>query len=229
VGREAGIIALSILRVEACVLDVHPPHDGMHGVKDFLLHLFTITCGLFIALFLEGCVEKLHQHHLRDEADGNIQQEIRHNEHELKTTLDAAAAEKKSLIEVIKFLQAKSEGKPYPIENISLGFTTGNVSDANWRTATATGALSFMDYKRVEDFATAYQVQDIFTQLEAQTLEEFLQLQSYVAYGFDPDKLSPADAKSAMPDVRKALSHVVALQQVGAGLNHAYEDALAGK
>lgn len=32
-----------------------------------------------------------------------------------------------------------------------------------------------------------------------------------------------------MPDVRKTLSHVVALQQVGAGLNHAYEDALAGK
>jgi hypothetical protein len=215
--------------VEASVLDVHPPHDGMHGVKDFLLHLFTITCGLFIALFLEGCVEKLHQHHLRDEADGNIQQEIRHNEQELKTTLDAAAAEKKSLIEVINFLQAKSEGKTYPIETISLGFTSGNVSDANWRTATATGALSFMEYKRVEHFSTAYQVQEMFVRLEDQTLDEFLQLQSYVLYGFDPDKIAPADARAAMPDVRRALAHVVALQQVGAQLNHTYEDALAAK
>jgi hypothetical protein len=201
----------------------------MHGIRDFLLHIFTITVGLFIALLLEGCVEKIHQHHLRDEADSNIQQEIRHNEHELKTTLDAAAAEQKNLIEVLKFLQAKSEAKPYPIEDISLGFTSGTVSDANWRTATATGALSFMEYKRVEDFASAYQIQEIFLRLEDQTLEDFLQLQSYVAYGFDPDKVTPETAKAAMPDVRKALSHVVALQQVGGGLNHAYDDALAGK
>ncbi len=211
------------------MLDVHVPEGGMHGIRDFLLHIFTITVGLFIALLLEGCVEKIHQHHLRDEADSNIQQEIRHNEHELKTTLDAAAAEQKNLIEVLKFLQAKSEAKPYPIEDISLGFTSGTVSDANWRTATATGALSFMEYKRVEDFASAYQIQEIFLRLEDQTLEDFLQLQSYVAYGFDPDKVTPETAKAAMPDVRKALSHVVALQQVGGGLNHAYDDALAGK
>jgi len=130
---------------------------------------------------------------------------------------------------VLKFLQAKSEGKQYPVTGVSLSFTTGNVSDANWRTATATGALSFMEYKRVEDFANAYQVQEIFSRLEDQTLDEFLNLQSYVLYGFDPDKLSPETAKAAVPDVRRALSHVVALQQVGAGLNHAYEDALAGK
>jgi len=211
------------------LLDVHPPHGATHSIKDFLLHILTITIGLFIALFLEGCVEKVHQHHLRDEADSNIQQEIRHNEKELKTTLDAAALEQKNLIEVLKFLQAKSEAKSYPIEDISLGFTTGNVSEANWRTATATGALGLMEYKRVEGFAVAYQVQDIFSRLEAETLDEFLNLQSYVAYGFDPDKLSPADARAAIPDVRKTLSHVVALQQVGAGLNHAYQDALAGK
>jgi len=211
------------------LLDVHPPHGATHSIKDFLLHILTITIGLFIALFLEGCVEKLHQHHLRDEADSNIQLEIRHNEKELKTTLDAAALEQKNLIEVLKFLQAKSEAKPYPIEDISLGFTTGNVSDANWRTATTTGALGLMEYKRVEGFAAAYQVQDIFTRLEAETLDEFLNLQSYVAYGFDPDKLSAADARAAIPDVRKTLSHVIALKQVGAGLNHAYEDALAGK
>jgi len=211
------------------VLDVHPPHDGMHGIKDFLLHLFTITCGLFIALFLEGCVEKLHQHHLRDEADSNIQQEIRHNEQELKKTVDAAAAEQKSLIEVLKFLAAREEGKDYRVVDISLGFTGGTLSDANWRTATATGALSFMEYKRVQDFASAYQEQELFARLEEQTLDEFLQLQSYVMYDFNPDKLTPADAKAATPDVRRALSHVVAMQQVGASLNRDYQVALGGK
>ena len=39
------------------MLDVHPPHEKMHGFKDFLLHLFTITIGLLIALGLEGYAE----------------------------------------------------------------------------------------------------------------------------------------------------------------------------
>ena len=59
------------------MIEVHAPHEKMHGIKDFLLHIFTITVGLFIALMLEAGVEKLHQHHLRDEADSNLRQELR--------------------------------------------------------------------------------------------------------------------------------------------------------
>jgi hypothetical protein len=39
------------------MLDVHSPHEPIIGWKDFLLHLFTITIGLLIALSLEGTVE----------------------------------------------------------------------------------------------------------------------------------------------------------------------------
>ena len=211
------------------MLDVHPPHDGMHGIKDFLLHIFTITIGLFIALLLESGVEKIHQHHLRDEADSNLRQELRSNQQELQKTVDAAAVEQKNLIEVLKFLQAKSQNQPYDIKSISLGFTIGTLSDANWRTATATGALSFMEYGRVADFASAYQTQELFVRLDTQALDDFLQLQSYVLYGFDPTKVSAETANAAIPEVRRTLSHVVAMQQVGAGLNHAYAEALTGK
>lgn len=31
------------------MLDVHPPHELVHGIRDFLLHLLTITVGLLIA------------------------------------------------------------------------------------------------------------------------------------------------------------------------------------
>ena len=46
------------------MLDVHPPHEKVHGFKDFLLHILTITIGLLIALSLEGCVEWRHHRHL---------------------------------------------------------------------------------------------------------------------------------------------------------------------
>ena len=211
------------------MLDVHPPHTGMHGIKDFLLHIFTITVGLFIALLLEGCVEKIHQHHLRDEADRNIQQEIRYNEHELETTLTATASEQKNLVEVLKFLTARSQNKAYSLEDVNLQYTSGTLSDSNWQTATATGALSFMEYGRVEDFSGAYRIQELFSRLDEQTLDDFLQLQSYVLYDFDPNNVSVEDAKAALPDVRKTLSHVVAMQQIGTSLKAVYEKTLAGK
>jgi hypothetical protein len=45
-------------------MDLHPPHQPIHTLKDFLLHLLTITVGLFIALTLEAAIESLHHRHL---------------------------------------------------------------------------------------------------------------------------------------------------------------------
>ena len=41
------------MRLEEGTLDVHAPHEPIHGVKDFLLHLLTITVGLLIAVGLK--------------------------------------------------------------------------------------------------------------------------------------------------------------------------------
>jgi hypothetical protein len=211
------------------MLDVHPPDEKMHGVRDFLSHLFTITVGLLIALALEGCAERWHQHHLRDEADQNLRQELRDNERDLGTTRGAIAAEQKNLINAFKFLQARSQNKPYDIQGITLNFTSSTLSDASWRTATATGALSFMEYGRVQQFASAYQEQELFARLELESIDYYLQLNSYVAYGFDPKTMSSDDAKLAMMDVSRTLSHLTAMDQVGEGLRQAYDKALAGK
>ena len=39
------------------MLDVHAPEHGIHGMRDFFVHLLTITAGLLIALALEAGVE----------------------------------------------------------------------------------------------------------------------------------------------------------------------------
>ena len=71
------------------MLDVHPPHEPVHGIRDFLLHLLTITVGLLIALGVEGAVEWRHHVHLRNEADANIVSEIRDNSSDLKHMLQS--------------------------------------------------------------------------------------------------------------------------------------------
>ena len=208
------------------MIEVHPPDEKIHGVRDFLLHLFTITIGLLIALGLEAGVERLHHHHLQEEASDNVQQEIRDNQKELQVSHEAITKEKENLLKALAFLDARAAGKPYDISSITLGYTMPALSDASWKTASSTGALSYMPYARVQRYASAYQLQDQFMQLEKQTLGQYLRLQSYVIYGFDPDKLSVAQALAAGGDVRQTLAFLVAMDQVGDGLQKEYKSAL---
>ena len=71
------------------MLDVHAPHEKMHGFGDFLLHLLTITVGLLIAVGIEGCVEWRHHRHLAADARETMRAEIEHN----AKTLDKALIE----------------------------------------------------------------------------------------------------------------------------------------
>ena len=211
------------------MLDRHQLDARIHGVGDFFLELLTITIGLFIALGLNGYVERAGHRHLRDEADANLRQEIRDNRHELKVQHAAIVDETANLLRAVQFLQAQGAGKPYDIHNIKLGYSTGPLSDASWRTASATGALNYMEYSHVQAYAAAYQVQEELARVQASTLEDFLQLQSYIAGGADPTKLTRAEAQSALMDVRHALAHLNAMDQLAGGLDQAYQKALASK
>lgn len=70
------------------MLEVHPPHEPIHGWRDFFIHLTTITIGLVIALSLEGCVEWRHHRHLVHEAEAGLQIEIKANAKEVQGALD---------------------------------------------------------------------------------------------------------------------------------------------
>jgi len=210
------------------MLDVHSPHTRIEGLKDFLLHLFTITIGLLIALGLEGCVERHQKAELRREAETNLRQEMRDNRQKLTDWRTLMKTEEGNLRSVMDFLAAREEGKPFDVRGIQLGYGIRELSDASWRTATATGALSLMEYGRVQQYAGLYQVQGEVMDLERESLEDFLNLQSYTAYRFDPDKVTAAQAAAREPDVRRALAHLEAMDEVAVGLSQAYDKALTG-
>ncbi len=45
------------------MLDVHPPHQAVHGWPDFFVHIATIVVGLVIAVGIEQSVEYVHHRH----------------------------------------------------------------------------------------------------------------------------------------------------------------------
>ncbi len=208
------------------MLDVHPPHEKIHGLKDFLLHLLTITVGLLIALGLEGCVEHWKQTELKKDADTKLRQEIRDNAKEIASVHNANATEQANLIRIIDFMSARKKNQPYDAHQISLDFTLGDLNSASWKTAAATGALGFMDYDQVQRYAAVYQLQDKYSALQDQTIDEFLQLQSSAIHGFDPEKITPDDAVSGEQAARRTLVRLTAMDQVGTALAKEYDALL---
>jgi len=211
------------------MLEVHPPHSKINSVGEFFLHLLTITVGLFIALALESAVERIHHRHQREQAESDLRQEIRANNTQLAASHKAIAREQANLVRAMAFLEAHEANKPYDSSGMSLAFSIVPLSDASWRTASATGVLIYMDYDHVQLYAAAYHMQDEFADMEQDSLDSFLQLHSYAVGNPDLTRMTPQEAGEALVDVRHAYAHLDALEGIGQTLGADYKQALAGQ
>ena len=208
------------------MLDVHAPEHPINGVRDFFLHLFTITVGLLIALGLEDAATAMHHRHDRREAETNIREEITRNRNGLLEEKPTLLAEIKGLQALLAFVQARSLNQPGNSNGISVGFHEGSIPDAAWRSATSTGAVSFMPYGEVERFSAVYKEQDLLQSTAEQTLNDYLELGSFSPQRGALLHVTPDEARAALPYVRHALAHLEGMYDVGAGLLESYEQAL---
>ncbi len=141
-------------------MDIEPPHHPIKSKRDFFIHLFTITCGLLIALSLEGLVEWGHHRAIVREARDNIRREIDDNKNatvEDIRSVDQDRARFAHNLEEERALRAN----PKSHHAIQSNFSWSSTSDAAWRTARDTGALAYMPYAEVQRYADIYAQQDI--------------------------------------------------------------------
>lgn len=155
------------------MLDVHPPHEPLHGWRDFFIHLTTITIGLLIALSLEGCVEWQHHRHLVHEAEASLGAEIRSNAQGLQAALDDVHKQQETLkqdVDVLKKIIANP--KVQNNDSMSIGFHISGFEAVSWKTAQSTGALSYMPYDRARDYADIYSQQELVETTEKQAARD---------------------------------------------------------
>jgi hypothetical protein len=208
------------------MLDVHPPKQGIHGTRDFFLHLFTITIGLLIALGLEAGVEALHHRHQREEAETLIRQEIQNNLDGLHKAAPVVIDELHQMNQVMDTLQSRAQSQPGNLRDSEFTFREAPMQDAAWRTASSTGALSLMDYAEVERFSDAYKEQALLQTLEEQALDDYLQLMPILSHHSKEGTVDPETAKNALAPVQRIIAHLNGMLDVGQGTIGAYEDAL---
>lgn len=211
------------------MLDVHAPEHRIGSAREFFLHLFTITCGLLIALALEDTAEALHHRRERKEAQESIRRELEDNREGAHNGAPSVLKERKTLQDLLALVEARSQGKQITLPaGAGFGFSESEIPDAAWRTASSTGVLSYMDYGQVEKFAAAYREQDLLQKQEQQTLNDYLQLSSFFHPGETPMVITPESAKEILPYLRRCLGDVNGILAVGVGTLAAYNEALKG-
>jgi hypothetical protein len=129
------------------LIEVHPPLSKLGGVKDFFVHIFTITIGLLIALSLEGWVEYAHHRHLAHETEQSLRAEIAHNEQSMAHQLDTIKNRQRQLNKNQEILATWRTNPHAKTDHISLGWEFESFDDMAWVTAQITGAIAYMPYK----------------------------------------------------------------------------------
>ena len=114
-----------------------------------------------------------------------------------------------------------------PIHQIEIGFHGSSLSDAGWRTAERTGALTYMEYSDVQDYARLYGIQDMYVSQQRRIMDRAVSALSQVAGGSDPHKAPPGDLERFRLELMALRGEMLADKQLGEALLNAYDEALA--
>jgi hypothetical protein len=211
------------------VLDVHPPHGPTHGVRDFFIHLFTITVGLLIALSLEGCVEWQHHRHLVHEAEAGLHTEIENNAKGMQDTIDDLHRQQEALkhdVVVLKYIMKNHKAPEHG--NMDISFHIRGFENVSWKTAQTTGALSYMPYANAQEYSDIYATQDTLQSCEQQAARDaIVSLGAFLNSGdSDPDP-TEGEASAIKDKIEVLQGQLLLVDSFMKGLDGSYKKFLA--
>jgi len=199
------------------MLDVHPPHQPVHGLRDFLVHLSTITVGLLIALGLEACVEWMHHRHQVEDVRVALLRERSENqkrfvENTAFTRQDAALLQNDLL--VLRFCQTHpgtSEGSLPGVFVLTNSYQRS--VDSAWTMAQATSVTALMPQEEVQGTAELY---SFFDRIDRAHEEEADAIADAVSFMSEDPKVSHLSTAQIAKEIE--LLHRVAAKH----LRHAF-------
>ena len=212
------------------MLDVHSPHEPIIGWKDFLVHLFTITIGLLIALSLEGTVEWFHHRHLVHEAEASLYREIDGNAKDLKNAITDLHQQRDDLKHDIVVLdELIRTGKVAPKEQMNIAFHIKGFDNVGWKTAQATGASAYMPYADAQEYASIYGTQDELADAEKQAARDAILSLAPFMDGDDPKAPDPTkdDGKAIKDRVETLEGQILLIDSLMGSLDEQYKKYLA--
>ncbi len=210
-------------------MEIEPPHHPIETRRDFFIHLFTITCGLLIALSLEGLVEWAHHRSLVHEARANIRQEIEDNQKAANKNL-ASTDKNLQITRSDLATERRLQDQPKGFHgSLNFTFSWDSPSDSAWLTARDTGALGYMPYAEVQRYADLYGEQAKVDSAQDGIYQDDARAYAPIAAGKDPDTMKPAEVQQMIDATALANAHLEFLKQTTTQLRDLYGKTLQAR
>jgi hypothetical protein len=196
----------------------------MHGLRDFLLHLLTITIGLLIALGLEGCVEWRHHRALVHEAEDGMRGEISQNLGTVASLQKQVAEHQKQLdtdLEVLAGMRVHPETKH---GQLSFAFGLEGFNDVAWKTAQSTGAMGYMPYPRARTYSDIYDTQAEVYEAEKLVVGDVLRAAAFPSTQGDDWRPTPQQVDDLADRIGQLRMRLMLLNSLVNSLEHTYRD-----
>jgi hypothetical protein len=207
-------------------VDVHPPRQSIHTWKDFLLHLLTITIGLFIALTLEAAVESAHHRHLVRDAHENLRREIERNHKVYADNVRDLRLNRNQLARDIDQLRELRNGKKLENPDLSWTWNWDSYGDAAWKTARESGAVAYMDSGWISTYSWVYTQQEYVNSTALAVVNEEIRASAPLEVAKDPSKLSPAEIETLLIKSAEIYLSFATLETIMKALDDMYAEAL---
>jgi len=218
-------------------MEIHAPHGQVHSFRDVAVHLAIVTVGILIALGLEQAVEWYHHRDLANEARETILSELRNN----KNTLDRQLANfPKFRADAVKAFHFISDYKDHGKTNIQWTgafYYSAPLRTTSWSTAQTVGALAFMPYTEVEQFANLYRAQEDYLGAQDITYEALISAAGIITAQKQVNddapayyrEISKAEYETARIRLMTALASLSSQLNKAERLDRQYGELLGGK
>ncbi len=220
-------IAASLRLKEPVILDVHPPHSSLHGWRDFLVHIATITIGLLIALGLENVAETVHHRHVVREARENIRQEIELNREQAKkneASIKADADRMKANMQKARDLRADRHA--LDLGEMQFSFSWSSFNQSAWLSARDSGALTYMPTTEVQSYADNYEQQNLVNREAVSIFTDQIQVAIPLIMEEHASDIRPEDVQRLMRESAGVYIRLVTLNQLVEQLDGSYAKTL---
>jgi hypothetical protein len=202
-------------------MDIHKPKHPIHGVREFLLELLTVTCGIVIALSLEGLVQSRRDAKLLRETRQDFAVEIAENLQKTQAVHDEAAADEAWIRAALAYGAARlKHDTSKTLDNPgSRRFVV--LRNSAWETALATQAIRLLRFDEARALAAAYNDQTALNEISARARDAWIG----IAVADNVAELSDAEIRAAMGLLHVSYAYTASMALLEARLIDEYKAA----
>jgi hypothetical protein len=185
-------------------VDIHPPEHPIRSLRDFVVQIFTITCGIVIALGLDDLVVHRREAALASETRMDFTGEITDNLTKLREVRALADGNEAWLQAAIDWCDArlKHQTAKEPANTVTRTFPA--LRNAAWETAFATQAIRLLTFPEAKALAMAYNHQVTLTEIIGHARDQWLNLAGFAG---NTDDLQEAEIRVAERQLRVAYAY----------------------